>query len=207
MRPLRHSRTCRYNHTGFSYWKVKPVFFSPRGRGAHVTGRCERRGSKAQGVDTENAAPPSKSIRPFCRAESGQDEMRVKSRIKEGGKRARGHPGVGAAASQSPGTRGAFGHSSGAKPERRGNLPEEERPFEATGAKGSKLGAQRPNPVPSQVVSDTSMPKTFKLADFAHTHARTLQTYLLSPAYSERNLWLRRTHVPARWLELGGGPP
>lgn len=51
------------------------------------------------------------------------------------------------------------------------------------------------------------MPKTFKLADFAHTHARTLQTYLLSPAYSERNLWLRRTHVPARWLELGGGPP
>lgn len=106
MRPLRHSRTCRYNHTGFSYWKVKPVFFSPRGRGAHVTGRCERRGSKAQGVDTENAAPPSKSIRPFCQAESGQDEMRVKSRIKEGGKRARGHPGVGAAASQSPGTQG-----------------------------------------------------------------------------------------------------
>lgn len=111
---------------------------------------------------------------------------------------------------QPPGLRGhggAFGHSTGTKPERRGNLPEEERPFKATGAKGSKLGAQRPNPVPSQVVSDTSMPKTFKLADFAHTHARTLQTYLLSPAYSERNLWLRGTHVPARWLELGGGPP
>lgn len=109
---------------------------------------------------------------------------------------------------QPPGLRGhggAFGHSTGTKPERRGNLPEEERPFKATGAKGSKLGAQRPNPVPSQVVSDTSMPKTFKLADFAHTHARTLQTYLLSPAYSERKSAPLATRHPRSCTLAGAG--
>lgn len=102
-------------------------------------------------------------------------------------------------------TGGAFGHSSGAKLERRGESPRRGKTLRSHRAKGSKLGAQRPNPVPSQVVSDTSMPKTFKLADFAHTHARTLQTYLLSPAYSERKSAPLATPHPCSCTLAGAG--
>lgn len=49
------------------------------------------------------------------------------------------------------------------------------------------------------------MPKTFKLADFAHTHARTLQTYLLSPAYSERKSAPLATPHPRSCMLAGAG--